>query len=47
MEDEEYREMSRSARQYSERWLAKPEIERDTGAVLARALKEKTGAAGK
>jgi glycosyltransferase involved in cell wall biosynthesis len=47
MEDEEYREMSRSARQYSERWLAKPEIERDTGAVLDRAVNHKTGAAGK
>ena len=47
MEDEEYRGMSRSARQYSERWLAKPEIERDTGAVLDRALNGKTGAAGK
>jgi glycosyltransferase involved in cell wall biosynthesis len=38
MDSEEYAEMSRSARAYSERWLANPEIERDTAAILERAL---------
>jgi glycosyltransferase involved in cell wall biosynthesis len=41
MEGEEYELMSRSARAYSERWLANPEIERDTAAILERALAEK------
>lgn len=46
MENEEYKEMSRSAREYSERWLADPEIERDTAAILERALEGGTAAAG-
>lgn len=41
MEDGEYREMSRSARKYSVEWLDNPKIERDTAAVLSRALGEK------
>lgn len=42
MDDAEYREMSRSAREYSEEWLADPEIERDTAAILERALNDRT-----
>lgn len=41
MEDSEYQAMSRSAREYSEKWLANPEIERDTDAILKKALAEK------
>lgn len=41
MEDPEYASMSRSARKYSVEWLANPEIERDTAAVLNRALRDK------
>lgn len=47
MEDAEYKAMSRAARNYSENWLANPEIERDTAAVFDRALKNKVEAAGK
>lgn len=47
MDDEEYSAMSRAARQYSIDWLANPEIERDTAAVLARAFGGKADVAGK
>jgi glycosyltransferase involved in cell wall biosynthesis len=47
MEDPEYREMSREARKYSVEWLANPDIERDTAAVLDRAFRNKAEVAGK
>jgi hypothetical protein len=41
MENEEYAEMSRAARQYSVEWLAEPATNEATAKVLERALNGK------